>query len=118
MRQMGFVAIRWAARCAALLVAGAFLVLLSGEMLNPHSGPPSSFRDWAGIVLIFCSVAGMLLAWKWEFAGATVSLATLAAFFFVVRFSRYDIVAMAAVPGILFVGDWAVRRFERPEAPG
>jgi hypothetical protein len=95
-----------------------FLVLVAGEMLNPHSGPPSSFREWAGIVLFTCSMAGMLLAWRWELTGASVSLATLAVFFFVVRITRYDIVAIAAVPGILFVSDWVLRRLDRPEVSG
>jgi hypothetical protein len=116
MRRIGPFVIRWAARCTALIVAGLFLVLVGGEMLDPHSGPPSSFREWAGIVLFICSIAGMLLAWRWELTGAAFSLATLAVFLFVVRITRYDIVAIAAVPGILFFGDWVVRRLERPEA--
>ena len=116
MRRIGVFVIRWGARGAGLLVIGLFLYLLAGELLNPHSGPPSTFREWAGIALFACSMAGMLLAWKWELTGAVLSLITLAVFTVVVRMTRYDIVAIAAVPGILFVGDWVVRRFERPEA--
>lgn len=98
----------WAARCAALLVAGTFLVLVAGEMINPFSGPPTEFREWAGIVLLVAAVAGMLAAWKWELPGALLSLLTLAAFVPVVGIRRYDLVGFAAIPDVLFLSDWCL----------
>jgi hypothetical protein len=115
MRRISVFVLRWGARCATLLVIGAFLYLLAGEMLNPHSGPPSGFREWAGIVLLACSLAGMLLAWKWELPGAVLSLVTLAAFSIVVGMNRYEIVGIVALPGLLFFGDWIIRKHQHPE---
>ncbi len=107
MRSVGIIG--WAARSFALFVTGAFLLLLTGEMLNPFAGPLSSFPDWAGILLLILSITGMLLAWKWELSGALFSLASLVAFVVVVGIGRYDIVAMTAIPGFLFLADWGVR---------
>jgi len=92
MRRFAYSVIHWAARCAALLVAGTFLLLLAGELLNPHSGPPTEFREWAGMVLLIAAIIGMLAAWKWELPGALLSLLTLAAFTVVARMHRYDVV--------------------------
>ena len=109
MRRFEYALIHWTARCAALLVAGAFFVLLAGELINPHSGPPTEFRDWAGIVLLAAAIVGMLAAWKWELPGALFSLLTLAAFVPVVGMRRYDIVGFAAIPGLLYLFDWLLR---------
>jgi hypothetical protein len=114
MRRFEYALIHWTARCAALLVAGAFFVLLAGELINPHSGPPTEFREWAGIVLLTAAIVGMLAAWKWELAGALVSLLTLAVFVPVVGMRRYDIVGFAAIPGILYLVDWLLRH-KRPD---
>lgn len=115
MRRFAYAVIHWAARCAALLVTGAFAVLLTGEFINPHSGPPTEFREWAGMVLLIAAIGGMLAAWRWELPGALWSLLSLAAFVTVVGFRRYDIVGFAAIPGILYLGDWLLRH-KRPEA--
>jgi hypothetical protein len=120
MTRFAYGIICWAARCAALLVAGGFLVLVTGEMMNPFSGPPAGFREWAGIVLLIAAVAGMLAAWKWELPGALLSLLTLAAFVPVVGMRRYDVVGFAAIPGILSLSDWYLSewlpRHQTPQA--
>jgi hypothetical protein len=110
-----FGATRWLARSAALLVAGAYLLLVAGEVLTPHSGPPTHLREWAGIALLSAAVAGMMLAWKWELPGALISLASLAVFVPLVHMRRYDVVAIAAVPGILFLLDWALRKWRHAD---
>ena len=108
---------RWAARIAALLVAGTYVMFVVGEFLpHPHSGPPTSFREWAGIVLLTSVVVAMMAAWKWELAGALVSLAALAVFVPMVRMRNYEVVAVVAIPGVLFVGDWVLRRLFVPTA--
>jgi len=102
---------RWTARLAALLVAGAYVMLVLGEFFpHPHSGPPTHFREWAGIVLLTSAMAAMLAAWKWELAGALASLVALAAFVVVVRMQNYEVVAVAVIPGLLFAADWVLRR--------
>jgi hypothetical protein len=109
MRHFAFAFIHWAARGAALLVVGTFLLFLAGNLINPYSGPPTEFREWAGLALLFAVVIGMLAAWKWELSGALLSLLALAAFVPVVRMHRYDVVAFAAIPAILYLCDWWLR---------
>jgi len=110
MSHFTFFATRWMARCAAVLVAGAFLFFVSGEFLHPHSSPPTHVREWAGIVLLTAAIISPLLAWKWELAGAVASLAALAVFVPTVKMHNYySVVAVIAIPGILFVLDWALR---------
>ena len=109
MPEFGLAATRWAARAFSILVVGAFLYLLEGEFIDPHSGPPTTFREWAGIVLFITSIASLVVAWRWELPGAAASIATLIAFVFVVRMTRYDVVVMAAIPGALFLLDWILR---------
>jgi len=62
------------------------------------------------MVLLFGAVAGMLLAWKWEFPAALLSLFALGAFAAVVHMQRYDVLVIVAVPNILFLLDWKLRR--------
>ena len=113
MLQIIFPAIRWTARLAALLVAGVFLSFVLGEFTHPHSGPPTQLREWAGILLLTSATVGIVLAWKWELPGALLSLAALAAFIPVARIHRYDVVAVADIPGVLFLLDWLLRHFGR-----
>ncbi len=106
---------RWTARVASLLVAGAYVMFVLGEFFpHPHSGPPTRFREWAGIVLLTLTIIAMLVAWKWELAGALVSLAALGAFVLVVRMHvrmhNYVVTGVVAIPGLLFAADWVLRR--------
>lgn len=102
--------LRWTARLSALLVAGMYLLLLAGEIFTPHSGPPSGWREWTGIALMAVAVLAPLLAWKWELPGALLSLAALAAFVAVVHFRNYGVLWVMAMPGVLFLLDFALQR--------
>jgi hypothetical protein len=96
--------VRWAARVTAVLVAAVFLAFVVGEpagslrVLHP--------REWVGMVLLFGAVAGMLLAWKWEFPAALISLFALGAFAAVVHMQNHLVLAILATPNILFLVDW------------
>ena len=102
--------LRWAARSTALLVTGAFLLLLSGEIFSPHSGPPVAFREWAGIGLLFAAMAGMVLAWRHELAGSLLTLAALTLFVPVAGIHNYEVVLIIGLPGLLYLADWHVHR--------
>jgi hypothetical protein len=110
MSQIGFPAIRWAARSAALVVAGGFFLLVWGEIASPHSGPPTQLREYAGIALLTIAIFGALSAWKWELPGALLSLVTLTLWTYLVHMHRWGVVVVIAVPGVLFVADWFLRR--------
>ena len=103
--------IRWTARLAAVLVAAGFVALAAGEILSPHSGPPTRLVEYAGIALLAVTCLGMMLAWKWELPGAALSLGALAAFLTIVRMSRYGVIFCFGAPGILFLLDWTLRKF-------
>src|SRR5437868_5864202 len=103
-------ALRWLARLSALVITGGFLLMVAGEMLSPHSNPPSHLREWVGILLLASTCVGMLLAWRWELPGALLSLASLAAFTAVIAFRRHTVHIVLALPGLLFLVDWLLRR--------
>lgn len=95
--------LRWAPRVCTLLVAAAFLFLVTAELTNPHSSPPTLFRDWAGIVLLVVSIAGMFVAWNWELAGALISLVSIIVFAVMVKLHRVDVMIALAAPGLLYL---------------
>jgi hypothetical protein len=100
--------IRWTARGTAALIAIGFVVFALGEPMDLSMS--LGFREWTGMVLLLGAVAAMLLAWKWEFPGALISLLALVAFAVVVHMRRYDVLAIAAIPNVLFLVDWMLRR--------
>jgi hypothetical protein len=101
--------LRWAARGTALLIAAGFFAFAVGEPLS-SSLEPIHFRDGVGMAFLLGAVAAMLLAWKWEFPAALISVFALGAFAAVVHMRRYDVLSIAAVPNVLFLLDWKLRR--------
>jgi len=99
---------RWTARIAALGVAAAFLFFVLGEPLEPLGGIRP--QEWVGMVLLFGAIVAMLLAWKWEFPAALISLFAIGAFAAVVGMRRFDVLFVLAVPNLLFLLDWKLRR--------
>ena len=104
------IVLRWLARLSGLIVAGGYVVVLFGEVLTPHSGRPPNVLEFGGQVLLTAACIGMLIAWKWELPGAVLSLACLLAFTLLIRMNRHTVIAVLAMPGILFTADWLLRR--------
>ena len=73
---------RWVARIWSL---GPIIFALT-EILFPHSeeGVPVPWTDWLALSVVFISVIGLALAWRWERLGGWISVAALA--FFLVLF--------------------------------
>jgi hypothetical protein len=107
MRGIIYLIVGWAARGTGLLIAGVFLAFVAGEPAG--SLRAIQFREWVGMVLLFVAVAGMLVAWKWEFPAALISLFALGAFASVVRMQNYTVLAIVAMPNVLFLLDWKLR---------
>jgi len=101
--------LRWTARLAALALACMYGLMVIGEFTSPHSGPPTHLVEWAGIALLTLTSVGALLAWKWELAGALISLTSLIVFMILVRIRADVVVLVAATPAILFLADWVAR---------
>lgn len=69
---------RWVARVWSL---GPILFVLA-EILFPHAeeGVPVPWTDWLALSMVFISVIGLALAWRWERLGGWISIAALAVF--------------------------------------
>jgi hypothetical protein len=105
--------LRWIARLSALVIAGGYVYLVAGEMLSPHSAPPTKLIEWTGIALLSATCIGMLLAWRWELPGAVLSLGALIAFSLLIKMGHHTVLFVFALPGSLFLADWLVRRVPR-----
>jgi len=105
--------LHWTARLAALVVAGGFIFLVVGEFLSPHSRPPSSISEWTGIILLTVTCIGMLMAWRWEVAGAVISLVALVAYALMIRIGHHGVLFVLAAPGILFMVNGLLRHRHR-----
>ncbi|HYL87036.1 MAG TPA: hypothetical protein VE263_22625 [Candidatus Angelobacter sp.] len=100
--------LRWIARIAAVLIAATFFAFVVGEPVGSLRAIHG--REWVGMVLLFGCIAAMLFAWKWELPAALISLLALGAFAAVVHMNRYDVLVVAAIPNLLFLLDWKLRR--------
>lgn len=100
--------VRWTARVTALVVALVFVMFVLGEPKGPL--PSIHSREFAGMALLFGAIAAMVVAWKWEFPAALISLVALGAFAAVVHIRGYAVLAILAIPNILFLLDWTLRR--------
>jgi hypothetical protein len=65
-----------------------------------------------GIALLATAALALLAAWRWELAGALVSLGALAVDAVTIRGSRTFHLALLSmgIPGILHCADWLARR--------
>jgi hypothetical protein len=111
--------LRWFARLSGLLVGGAFFLLLFAEITNPHSGPPSNFLEWFGIVLMIVACAAMLTAWRWELSSALFSLVAIATFgaVFHGNGNYHGVLFFMMIPGILYAADWFAHRTHSSRHP-
>jgi len=115
-------AMRWAARVLALLVAGLFVWFLAE--FGARVLPALSWLDPQGVPLLaalLVALAGVLVAWRWELAGGLLTLAgALAIVALVAVGSGLDTVYAALlltapllVAGALYVGCCARGRRRR-----
>jgi hypothetical protein len=104
--------VRWAARATALFIAASFFAFAVGEPAGSLGAIHP--REWVGMILLLGAVVAMLLAWKWEFPAALISLIALGAFAAVVRIHRFDVLVVAAIPNLLYLLDWKLRGHYAP----
>ena len=113
---LGLLLLRWAARVSSLVVAGGYLLIVIGDLSQPHATGPSTFLEWLSVALMSTACAALLIAWRWEWQGAGVSLTALMLIAFLIRGSQTFHVALVlmAVPGVLYAADWAAHQRHAP----
>jgi hypothetical protein len=105
--------VRWLARIGSLLSIGLIFLFLIGEEFHPTQIP---LRQWIGLILFPLGVViGMIIAWWKEGVGASITLASLLAFYGVYGFlfgthiGGSAFIAFAS-PGLLFLLYWVLAR--------
>ena len=107
------VLLRWFARLSSLLVAVGCIVIVIGDITEPPSDRPSALVVWDRMdlnALMAATCVGMLIAWRWELPGAIISLASLLAFTLIAPMGVHSPPIIFAVPGVLYMADWLLRR--------
>ncbi len=94
--------LRWTARLSGVGVAGAFLLLILGELVSAD-GPGPNGLEWMGIGLLITACVATVIAWRWEIPGAAVCLVSLGIVVATIQGSRtfHRAILVMAIPAIL-----------------
>lgn len=73
---MSVALVRWGARALSGLIVLFFGFFLVAHLLGDQgqASRPLAWGDYVILTTLVVSLAGLLLAWKWEFAGAAIAL--------------------------------------------
>ena len=104
---------RWTARAIGTLLAALLLTFMIGEGYNPFT---MKLAD--AVHTLFMPVAvviGLLLAWKWELLGGALTVIGMAGFFALdfLKSGRLPtgwLLYVLALPGLLYLLSWSLRR--------
>jgi hypothetical protein len=107
--------IRWIARILSVLIILFWGIFIVGSLLDSirggHPSGPLSMHDRMGLTLMFVWLLGLALAWRWELAGAAL---TLAAFLIEAFFINWRVVAgfgiLPPITALLFLIVWWMGR--------
>ena len=103
---------RWIARILSLLP----ILFVLAEVIFPHGGEGEvRTEEWIAVGLMFSSVIGLAIAWRWEGLGGGITVGSLLAFYAALRvmdgrFPRGPWFALVAAPGVLFLVCWWLSR--------
>jgi hypothetical protein len=105
---------RWIARILSVLIILFWVYMFVGSFLESrrggHPSGPLSMHDRMGLTLMFVWLLGLALAWKWELAGASL---TLTVFLIEAFFINWRVVGFGILPPItalLFLLCWWMGR--------
>jgi hypothetical protein len=112
--------IRWVARISAAIAAGLILLLFVGEVIADGIGPllRLSPREALMMVAFFAVWLGLILGWRWELLGGSLTVMGLIAFYlldflFSGTFPRGPYFLLFASPSVLFLyAGWREKRIE------
>ena len=73
---MSVVLVRWSARILSSLIVLFFGFFLVADLIGDQGrgSRPLAWSDYVILTTLVVSLVGLLLAWKWEFAGAAIAL--------------------------------------------
>jgi hypothetical protein len=112
--------LRWIARVWSLFIVA--IILLIALTPDPYAVEPIPLADWLLLSFFAVAAAGLLIAWRWEALGATVTVASVVVqnvgFGIVHGFSpaleRLVVAGLSfLVPAALFLLCWALSRGEQ-----
>ena len=68
--------ISWTARILSSLIVLFYGFFLVAHLIGDEGGPsrPLVWKDYVILATLVVSLVGLVLAWKWEFAGAAITL--------------------------------------------
>jgi hypothetical protein len=68
--------ISWTARILSSLIVLFYGFFLVAHLIGDDGGPsrPLVWKDYVILATLVVSLVGLVLAWKWEFAGAAITL--------------------------------------------
>jgi hypothetical protein len=110
---------RWGARILSGMILffwGFFLIAhLVGD--EGRSSRPLVWSDYAILTTLVVALAGLALAWKWELAGAAITLAAIAACAAVNWKVLVFPGTLIPITAVLFASSWWIRRAPRHDTP-
>lgn len=106
--------LRRIARGWSIASIGFVLLIFLGEVIFPHAEGAFRLRDL--VLFVFFPIgtcAGMILGWRWEGLGGTITIGSLLAFYAALRimdgrFPGGPFFALVAAPGLLFLLSWTL----------
>jgi len=111
--------LRWGARILSALILlfwGWFLVAhLIGDAGRPSR--PLAIHDYVGLTALVVSLVGLAVAWKWELAGGTLTLAAVLVGAFVNWQSLAFPGTLISVAAVTFLAGWWLSRGPRRDQP-
>jgi hypothetical protein len=113
-------AVRWTARTLSALIIlfwGFFITAgFIGSIRGEHPSPPLSMHDSIGLTLMLVWLLGLAVAWKWELAGATMTLAAILIQAFFINWRVVEgLGILPPITAILFVFCWGMGRQSRQQ---
>ena len=107
--------LRWSARVISGLIVLFFGFFLVAHLIGQQgqASRPLVWSDYAILATLVVSLLGLLLAWKWEFAGAAIALIAILA----CATMNWRVLifpgSLIPVSSILFLISWLRRRASR-----
>jgi hypothetical protein len=107
--------LRWTAIITGTFVLVFLVIMLIGHLTGDANGPSGmtfgSKADLAGFILFpLCTMAGLILAYKWELIGGAVVLVSIAGLFVL----RPDLLPTAfwlwGLPALFYLAHWYLSR--------